>query len=68
MHATGHSTAVVEGRAQYSAASIEELIAQRNAARAAKNFSESDRIRDELKAQGVTLEDKLGGKTEWRRT
>ena len=66
MHATGHSTAVVEGRAQFSAASIEELIAQRNAARAAKNFSESDRIRDELRAQGVILEDNAG-RTTWRR-
>jgi cysteinyl-tRNA synthetase len=46
---------------------IEVLIAQRLAARAAKNWAESDRIRDQLKAQGVVLEDRPGGKTEWRR-
>jgi len=45
---------------------IEALIAQRNAARKTRNFAESDRIRDELKAQGVVLEDGAGGTT-WRR-
>jgi cysteinyl-tRNA synthetase len=45
---------------------IERLIAQRLAARAAKNWAESDRIRDELKAQGVLLEDGKGVTT-WRR-
>ena len=47
---------------------IENLIVARNAARNAKNFAEADRIRAELEAQGVVLEDKPGGKTEWRRT
>jgi cysteinyl-tRNA synthetase len=46
---------------------IEQLIQQRLAARAAKNWAESDRIRDELKAQGVILEDGKGATT-WRRT
>ena len=46
---------------------IEEYIQRRLAARAAKNWAESDRIRDELKARGVILEDRPGGKTEWRR-
>jgi cysteinyl-tRNA synthetase len=45
---------------------IDALIAQRNAARKAKNFAESDRIRDELSAKGVLLEDGPGGTT-WRR-
>ena len=45
---------------------IEDLIAARIAARKAKNFTESDRIRDELKAKGVILEDAKGGTT-WRR-
>jgi len=46
---------------------VEERIAARAAARARKDFKESDRIRDELAAAGVVLEDKPGGKTSWRR-
>lgn len=45
---------------------IEELIAQRKAARAAKNWAESDRIRDLLQAENIILED-AGGETTWRR-
>ncbi|HXG28021.1 MAG TPA: cysteine--tRNA ligase [Nevskiales bacterium] len=48
------------------AAEIERLIAARLAARKAKNFTEADRIRDELLKQGVRLEDKPGG-TLWSR-
>lgn len=48
-------------------AAVEDLIAQRNAARKAKNFAEADRIRDELQAQGITLLDKAGGITNWHR-
>ncbi|MBW4659520.1 MAG: cysteine--tRNA ligase [Drouetiella hepatica Uher 2000/2452] len=44
---------------------IEALIEQRQAAKQAKNFAEGDRIRDQLKAQGVLLVDKPGGVTEW---
>ena len=50
-----------------SNAAIEALILARVEAKKAKNFSESDRIRDELKAAGIVLEDKPGGLTEWRR-
>ncbi|HEY0748499.1 MAG TPA: cysteine--tRNA ligase [Steroidobacteraceae bacterium] len=46
---------------------IEVLLSSRRAARAAKNFAESDRIRNMLAAAGVLLEDKPGGSTEWRR-
>ena len=49
-----------------NAAEIEALIAQRLAARQAKNWAESDRIRDLLKEQGVLLEDAAHGTT-WRR-
>lgn len=48
-------------------AAIEAAIARRAEARAAKNWAESDRIRDELAAAGILLEDK-GGTTTWRRT
>jgi cysteinyl-tRNA synthetase len=48
-------------------AAIEARIAARLAARKAKDFAESDRLRDELAAQGILLEDKPGGVTTWRR-
>ncbi|MDB6088644.1 MAG: cysS, partial [Gammaproteobacteria bacterium] len=35
--------------------------------RKAKNWAESDRIRDDLAKAGVILEDKPGGTTSWRR-
>jgi cysteinyl-tRNA synthetase len=47
-------------------AEIERLIAERQAARARKDFKESDRIRDALEAAGVILEDKAGAATVWR--
>jgi cysteinyl-tRNA synthetase len=48
-------------------AEVDQRIAARIAARRAKDFAESDRIRDELVAAGVILEDQPGGKTIWRR-
>ncbi|MBD2204154.1 cysteine--tRNA ligase [Calothrix sp. FACHB-1219] len=50
-----------------SDAEIEDLIAQRQAARKAKNFAEGDRIRNELQAQGITLIDSKDG-TRWHRS
>ncbi len=45
---------------------IEAMLAERAAARKAKDFKTSDRIRDELAAQGVVIEDGPQGAT-WRR-
>jgi cysteinyl-tRNA synthetase len=45
---------------------IDTLIDARNAARRGKNFKEADRIRDELKAMGIELEDHKDGSTTWR--
>lgn len=45
---------------------IEMLIKARQEARAAKNWAESDRIRDQLKSQGITLEDTPQG-VKWSR-
>ena len=47
------------------AAQVEALIAARLQARTEKNWGESDRIRDQLSAMGVVLEDGKGG-TSWR--
>ncbi len=46
---------------------VQKLVDARAAARAAKNFPESDRIRDVLLAADVIVEDKPGGKATWRR-
>ena len=55
------------GGAGLSAAEIESMIAARGDAKRAKNYAESDRIRAELLAAGVQLEDTSQG-TVWRRT
>jgi cysteinyl-tRNA synthetase len=55
-----------EGQSTLSDSDIELQIQNRLAARAAKNYKESDRIRDALAAQGVILEDSAG-QTTWRR-
>lgn len=48
-------------------ADVDALVAERNAAKASKNFARADEIRKELDALGIVLEDKPGGVTEWRR-
>jgi cysteinyl-tRNA synthetase len=61
------TTEVPAAAAALSDAEVERRIAERAAARRAKNWVESDRIRDELATAGVILEDKPGGQTTWRR-
>jgi cysteinyl-tRNA synthetase len=46
---------------------VQQLVDARIAARKAKDFAESDRIRDLLAAAGVIVEDKPGGRSTWRR-
>ena len=65
--AGGGETPAAGTGAALTDADIERLIGERAAARKAKNFKESDRIRDALAAAGVLLEDQPGGKTLWRR-
>jgi len=46
-------------------ATVERLIAERNAARAARDWASADRIRDDLAAMGVQIQDGAEG-TQWR--
>ena len=46
---------------------VEALLNARNEAKKGKDFARADEIRKQLDAAGIVLEDKPGGKTEWRR-
>jgi cysteinyl-tRNA synthetase len=59
--------AFVRGAANAGALDIDALVAERIAAKKAKDFARADAIRKELDAAGIVLEDKPGGLTEWRR-
>ena len=64
-HSQFHAEAQVS-EAALTDEEVETLISARAAARAAKNFAESDRIRDELAGKGIILEDTRGG-VRWHR-
>ena len=49
------------------AAAAEALLARRREARAAKDWTESDRLRDELAGLGVVVKDNKDGTTTWER-
>jgi cysteinyl-tRNA synthetase len=64
MHYTGHPSTVV---ITLSKENIEQQIQARLEAKKAKNWVLADQIRDQLKEQGVILEDAPNGTTSWRR-
>ncbi len=48
-------------------AEIDALVEARNAARTSKDWAEADRVRDELSARGIVVEDTSDGGTSWFR-
>ena len=46
---------------------VDALVAERAAAKKAKDYARADAIRAQLDASGIVLEDKPGGATEWRK-
>jgi cysteinyl-tRNA synthetase len=44
---------------------LDALLAERNAARAAKNWAQADRVRHDLDAMGIALYDRSDGTTDW---
>ncbi|NNF79902.1 MAG: cysteine--tRNA ligase [Rhizobiales bacterium] len=64
LRALGFAGDLTDPRAQgVDEAAIQRQIDERLAARAAKDFAEADRIRDELAAQGIALKDGPNGTT-----
>jgi cysteinyl-tRNA synthetase len=68
---TAHSDTIKRVRNDYlrerglNESKLNDRISARKAARAAKNWSASDRIRDELAAMGIALKDNKDGTTSW---
>ena len=57
-----HGYAVSDGPTDFD---VEPLIAARLEARKAKNWAESDRIREQLAAMGIAIKDNKDGTTSW---
>lgn len=56
-----------KGEGASAGTDVDARVTARIAAKKAKNWAEADRIRNELKAGGIILEDRPDGTTDWRR-
>jgi len=64
--ASGLTLEVIGAASALDSAAIEARIAERAAAKQARDYARADRIRAELREAGVELDDKPGGVTSWR--
>ena len=65
--ATRYLRDTVQVESALSDEQIDALVAQRQQAKDSRDFAAADGIRDQLRDQGIELEDKAGGLTQWRR-
>jgi cysteinyl-tRNA synthetase len=63
----GSATPTLVTNSVLNAGNIDQHIAARSLARKERRFADADRIRDELAADGIILEDKPDGTTDWRK-
>lgn len=57
----------VQTESQLSDADIDQLVLERQMAKDSRDFALADQLRNQLRDQGIELEDKAGGVTQWRR-
>jgi len=60
-------TVVVSSKASIDDSEIERLIEERQQARARKDWTRADAVRQELAERGIAIEDRADGSTSWKR-